>query len=63
MKKQKYYFILLLIQITLCSNGQTVNDNQIAFQKDQIIIKSYNVLFTNMHKTVNNSLIISPNNY
>ena len=63
MKKQKYYFILLLIQIIFCSNGQTANDNRIAFQKDQIIIKSYNVLFTNMHKTVNDSLIISPNNY
>ena len=34
MKKQKYYFILLLTQITFCSNSQTVNANQIAFQKN-----------------------------
>ena len=63
MKKQKYYFILPLIQITFCSKSQTVNDDQIAFQKTQIMIKSYDVLFTNRHKTVNDSLIITPNNY
>ena len=63
MKKQKYYFILLLTQITFCSNIQTVNANQIAFQKIQIMIKSYDVLFTNRHMTVNDGLIITPNNY
>ena len=27
------------------------------------MIKSYDVLFTNRHKTVNDGLIIAPNNY
>ena len=27
------------------------------------MIKSYDVLFTNRHKTVNDGLIITPNNY
>ena len=62
MKIQTYCFILLLIQITFYSNGQTVNDNQIAFQKTQTEIKPYDVLCINKYKTVNDSLILTPDN-
>lgn len=61
MKNSFYYFILLLIQVTFCSNGQTVNDNQIAFQKTQIMIKSYDILLTN--RTIKDSVTIVPNSY
>jgi hypothetical protein len=63
MKKQNYYFIILLIQITFCSIGQTVNDNKITFQKTQIMTKSYDVLSTNKYKLKSDSLIIADNNY
>jgi hypothetical protein len=31
--------------------------------KTQSLIKPYDILFTNSHKTINDSLIIAPNNY
>jgi hypothetical protein len=63
MKKETFYFILLLIQITFFSNCQTSNDNQIVFQKAQTKMKPYDVLSINSHRIVNDSLIIAPNNY
>jgi coproporphyrinogen III oxidase-like Fe-S oxidoreductase len=63
MKKETYYFILLFIQTTFCSNGQITDDNKIAFQKTKKMTKSYDVLFSNRYNMISDSLIIADNNY